>query len=103
MIQVDDIKVLLVELIVEIFVVIEVFHHHHVMVEEICRLSDIGRLNSCAVSASATGLVWKTLLGENIADDLLISYYLFRVVKPLDHIAIVCLLRTWPLIICWGW
>lgn len=36
MIQVDDIKVLLVELIVEIFVVIEVFHHHHVMVEEIC-------------------------------------------------------------------
>jgi hypothetical protein len=36
MIQVDDIKVLLVELIVEIFVVIEVFHHHHVVVEEIC-------------------------------------------------------------------
>ena len=92
MIQVDDIKVLLVELIVEIFVVIEVFYHHHVMVEEICRLSDIGRFNSCAVSASATGLVGKALLSEHIPDDLLISYDLFRIVKPLDHIAIVCLL-----------
>jgi hypothetical protein len=92
MIQVDDIKVLLVELIVDIFVVIEVFHHHHVVVEEICGLSDISRLNSCAVSASATGLVRKTLLIEHIPDDLLISYDLFRVVKPLDNIAIVCLL-----------
>jgi hypothetical protein len=79
-IQVDDIKVLLVELIVDIFVVIEVFHHYHVVVEEICRLSNIGRLNSCAVSASATGLVGKALLSKHIPDNLLISNDLFRVV-----------------------
>jgi len=60
--------------------------------EEICGLSDVGRLNSGAVSASATGLVGKTLLGEHIPNDLLISNDLIRVVKPLDHIPIVCLL-----------
>ena len=103
MIQVDDIEVLLVELIVDIFVVVEVFHEHNVVMEEICGLSDAGRLNSGAVSASATGLVWKTLLGEHIPDDLLISNDLIGVVKALDHVAINCLLRTRSVIFWWGW
>ena len=91
-IQVDDIEVFLVELIVDIFVVVEVFHEHNVVMEEICGLSDVGRLNSGAVPASPTGLVGKTLLGEHIPDDLLISYDLIRVVKPFNHVAIICLL-----------
>ena len=62
------------------------------MMEEICGLSDVGRLNSGAVSASSTGLVGKTLLSEHILDDLLISNNLIRIVKPLNQVAIICLL-----------